>query len=182
MTGTPLILTLALDADTQGRLDRLRAAHFPPARNYLAAHLTLFHHLPAEESEAIAADLDEVCVARGPLSLTASGVLFFGWGVAYAFDAPDLGTVRAELARRWWPRLGAQDRQRFRPHVTVQNKVTPEQARALHAELVADFAPFPATGEALLLWRYLGGPWEPVSAHPFGQSAVTETDNKWDRR
>jgi 2'-5' RNA ligase len=164
----PLILSLALDDEAQGRLDRLREAHFPPARNYLRAHLTLFHHLPAAEEEQIAADLDEICAARGPLVLTADEVLFFGRGVAYGFAAPELVAVRAALARRWWPWLGAQDRGKFRPHVTVQNKVAPAQARALHEELRADFAPFAATGVALLLWRYRGGPWEPVSAHPFG--------------
>ncbi len=148
MTAAPLILTLALDADTQTRLDALRAEHFPPARNYLGAHLTLFHHLPAEEGATIAAALGDVCATRGPLMLTAS-------------------SVRAELARRWWPWLGAQDRQQFRPHITVQNKVAPAQARALHAALSANFAPFAATGEALRLWRYLGGPWEPVAAYPF---------------
>ncbi len=169
MTDAPLILTLALDTATQADLDRLREEHFPPARNYLAAHLTLFHHHPAEKSDTIAADLADLCAMRGPLGLTASGVIFFGRGVAYGFESPDLVAVRAELARRWWPWLTAQDRQKFRAHVTVQNKVAPEQARALHAALSADFAPFAATGEALRLWRYLGGPWEPVSAYPFGR-------------
>lgn len=81
--------------------------------------------------------------------------------------APDLVAVRAALTRRWWPWLTAQDRQKFRAHVTVQNKVAPEQARALHAALHADFAPLAATGEVLRLWRYLGGPWEPIAAYPF---------------
>ena len=44
----PLILTLALDADSQAHFDALRKQHFPPAINYLAAHLTLFHHLPGQ--------------------------------------------------------------------------------------------------------------------------------------
>ena len=167
MTDAPLILTLALDAATQAYLDALREQHFPPARNYLAAHLTLVHHLPAEESDQIAADLADLCATLGPLSLTASGVLFFGRGVAYGFASPELIALRAELAHRWWPWLTAQDRQKFRAHVTVQNKVAPEQARALHATLSADFAPFSAAGEGLLLWRYLGGPWEPLAAYPF---------------
>jgi 2'-5' RNA ligase len=174
MTDAPLILTLALDATTQAHLDALREEHFPPARNYLAAHLTLFHHLPVEESETIAADLADLCATRGPLSLTASGVLFFGRGVAYSFAAPELVAIRAELAHRWWPWLTAQDRQKFRAHVTVQNKVAPEQARTLHAALTAGFAPFTATGEGLGLWRYLGGPWEPITAYPF-KAAHEET-------
>jgi hypothetical protein len=44
----PLIVTLLLDDAAQARFDRLRAAHFPSARNHLAAHVTLFHALPGE--------------------------------------------------------------------------------------------------------------------------------------
>jgi hypothetical protein len=51
--------------------------------------------------------------------------------------------------------------------VTIQNKATPEAARMLLQNLQAGFAPFTVRAEALLLWRYLGGPWEPVSRHPF---------------
>jgi hypothetical protein len=43
----------------------------------------------------------------------------------------------------------------------------PEVARAVHGELAAGFVPEAAPVPALQLWRYLGGPWEPVSRHPF---------------
>ena len=43
----PLVLTLLLDADTQAWLDSLRRAHFPPERNLVPAHVTLFHACPA---------------------------------------------------------------------------------------------------------------------------------------
>src|ERR1700712_5017184 len=42
----PLILTLALHGEDQARFDRLRIAHFPPERNLIPAHITMFHHLP----------------------------------------------------------------------------------------------------------------------------------------
>ena len=45
----PLILTLKLDQASFTRLDALRQAHFPPERNWLSAHLTLFHHLPGDQ-------------------------------------------------------------------------------------------------------------------------------------
>ena len=38
--------------------------------------------------------------------------------------------------------LTAQDRQGFRAHVTIQNKVTPEVARSTLAALSAVFTPF----------------------------------------
>ena len=49
--------------------------------------------------------------------------------------------------------------------MTVQNKVTPERARTLLAELAAGFAPYDVTATGLGLWRYLGGPWEPVERY-----------------
>jgi hypothetical protein len=53
----------------------------------------------------------------------------------------------------------------------VQNKVPPAVARALHEQLVAEFAPWTAPARGLGLWRYLGGPWEPVAELPFGSPA-----------
>jgi len=156
----PLILTLALDPAAQDRLDRLRATYFPAERNYLRAHLTLFHHLPAAHEGAIRADLAALGAAGGPLTLRATGVRFFGRGVAYGFAAPALLARREQLATMWWPDLTEQDRRPFRPHITVQNKVAPEQARALYGALRAGFAPFTVAGTGLLLWRYRGGPWE----------------------
>jgi hypothetical protein len=44
--------------------------------------------------------------------------------------------------------------------VTVQNKVTSDAAKALHAALAAGFAPFDVGAEGLRLWWYRGGPWE----------------------
>ncbi len=165
----PLILTLALDEGARERFERLRRAHFPRERNVIPAHLTLFHHLPGDQEGAVVADIEEVCGRHGPPRLTATAPLLLGRGVAYALDAPELAAVHAALARAWWPWLTAQDRQPFRPHVTVQNKVAPEQARALYERLRAEFVPFEVVGEGLHLWRYLGGPWRSVGTYQFRQ-------------
>ena len=66
--------------------------------------------------------------------------------------------------------LTAQDGQGWRPHVTVQNKVATGVARALLAELQAEFTPFHFTAPGLVLWRYLGGPWERRAAFAFGEN------------
>ncbi len=50
----------------------------------------------------------------------------------------------------------------------MQNKVEPEAARALHAELLATLPPREARAEGLLLWHYRGGPWEAAGAFRFG--------------
>ncbi len=80
--------------------------------------------------------------------------------------------LRRELAGRWEPWLGPQDRQGFKPHVTVQNKVSPTLARDLHERLQASFSPFEVGGTGLSLWRYLGGPWEPIGTYPFGKVII----------
>jgi 2'-5' RNA ligase len=162
----PLILTLKMDGATQAWFDRLREEYFPPERNYLRAHLTMFHKLPGEHAEEIFADIEKIC-AREHIRLTATGLRFLGKGVAYELVSPNLEELRRDLAARWKLWLGAQDRQRFKPHVTVQNKVSPEKAHALHARLEKSFSPFEVEGEGLALWRYVGGPWEPVGAYLF---------------
>lgn len=167
----PLIVTLRLDAEAFERLDELRRAHFPPERNVLSAHLTLFHHLPGE-AEGEVLDALRAAVARPPIPLRVDAPFSLGRGVAFRVAAPELVALRGTLLRGWEESmpdaLTAQDRQGFRPHVTVQNKADPADARALLAELAEDFEPWPATGEALQLWRYLGGPWEPAGEAGFG--------------
>jgi 2'-5' RNA ligase len=165
----PLILTLKMDDRSQELFDRLRERHFPRERNYLSAHLTLFHKLPGEHQARISADLQELCLHQTSFTLDATGLRFLGRGVAYELVSQKLMTLRRGLAERWRPWLGAQDRQGFKPHVTVQNKVSPERARALHGRLQATFSPFEVEGLGLSLWRYLDGPWEPASTYLFAE-------------
>jgi 2'-5' RNA ligase len=163
----PLILTLALDANAFQMFDELRRAHFPPERNFIPAHLTLFHHLPGAELPGVVAALRRVAGEHGPIPLAVTGLRSLGRGVAFTLESPALAALRRDLASQWAPWLGAQDRQGFRPHVTVQNKVSGAEASALLARLQAGFSPFAATGTGLLLWHYRGGPWERAGFFPF---------------
>ena len=95
-----------------------------------------------------------------PLDVT--GLRSLGRGVAYALKSPALAAMRRHLALEWNDWLKPQDRQNHNPHVTVQNKVDPTQARALLEDLSESFQPFLARGEGLDLWWYRGGPWEMV--------------------
>ena len=164
----PLILSLALAAEDQARLDRLRDAHFPPERNFLGAHVTMFHHLPGAEHAAIGAALTEVCAGVAPFAVRVARLQSLGRGVALGLESEDLVRLRAALARRWEAGLTAQDRQGYRPHVTIQNKVDPKVAKALLAELSAGFAPWTIEATGVALWWYRGGPWEPAGVFRFG--------------
>ena len=162
----PLIVTLLLDEPSQRRFDALREAHFPPDRNQLAAHVTLFHALPAASEPQARADLAELA-RRPPFPVAVTGLRSLGRGVAYVLESDELAALHRELAARRRADLTRQDSQPLRAHVTVQNKVTAERARALLAALQADFVPYDVQAEGLGLWRYLGGPWEPVGAERF---------------
>ncbi|WP_458097290.1 2'-5' RNA ligase family protein [Roseomonas sp. WA12] len=163
----PLILTLRFDAETFERLDALRRAHFPAERNFIPAHLTLFHALPGEALEEITANLRAACAGMAPVQLRFTGLRPLGRGVALAVEAPALVSLRRELARHWHGWLTPQDAGGFRPHVTIQNKVAPEEARALLAALETEFSPWDARGAGLLLWHYRGGPWEAAAEFAF---------------
>jgi 2'-5' RNA ligase len=167
----PLILSAVLDAPVQRRLDALRRAHFPPERNHLDAHVTLFHHLPGAHEDAVAARVAQA-VQRTPPPIDVTGVRSLGRGVAVVLASPELAAVRAGLARAFAPWLTTQDRSTHDLHVTVQNKVAPAAARALHEELAASFVPERTRAVALALWRYRGGPWEAVARFAFVASAA----------
>ena len=49
----PLILSLKLDQASFDALEVLRQQYFPRARNFLSAHVTLFHQLPGEQETQI---------------------------------------------------------------------------------------------------------------------------------
>jgi 2'-5' RNA ligase len=164
---SPLILTLKLDPKTFAHFDRLRQQHFPPARNFLPAHITLFHALPGEETSQIQKALQDCCSQTSVLPTVFQKPRFLGKGVAIEVDCPQLVQLHRELAKCWQTWLTRQDQQGYRPHITIQNKTSSEIARQLYEQLKQDWQPFQGQGEGLLLWRYLGGPWELITEFTF---------------
>lgn len=88
-----------------------------------------------------------------------TGVVPLGRGTAYALASTELLDLHGGLQRDWSADLTRQDAQPLRPHVTVQNKVSPAQARETVTALRAAFRPFDVRARGLLLWRYDDGPW-----------------------
>ena len=166
----PLIVSLQLDEQTQAGFDRLREQYFPPTLNIVPAHVTLFHHLPGEELSSIAKLLEQATAEQSPLPVQVSGLRSLGRGVAYTLESAALLTLRGRLAEAWEPWLTPQDRQRFKPHITVQNKVAPEGARETLILLQASFQSYAATALGLHLWHYRNGPWEHIRTFAFSQS------------
>jgi hypothetical protein len=150
----PIIVTAQLDSASAARWDILRKTHFPAERNFLAAHLTLFHQLDEHQAGAM---------MRRPMPnavpLEFNHLRFLGQGVAVAVVSQSLLALRANLAAAVSTPLSRQDQQSFRPHITIQNKVDPSVARALFNELSATFELSSGICVGVQLWDYLGGPW-----------------------
>ncbi|WP_408590283.1 2'-5' RNA ligase family protein [Novosphingobium sp.] len=166
-SSAPLIVTATLPAALQGRAEGLRRAHFPPERNHLSAHVTLFHALPGfvlEEARQVLADLSRTRAA--PVAQL-DGLMDLGGGTALRIRSEALLDLRADIADRFHGLLTAQDQARPRLHVTVQNKVTRAEAKALQAELATQSWDAPFSFAGLALHHYRGGPWEAAGAWSF---------------
>jgi len=163
----PIIVTALLGKADAAWFDALRRRHFPPERNQLEAHLTMFHHLaPSLERELKQRLAGETRGVRPPAARVA-GLIGLGSGVAFRIESAGLEEIRDRLADAFGPLLTPQDAAGWRPHVTIQNKVPPEEARTLQRMLEAEFVPRPVAIAGLASWWYRGGPWAPLSRHMF---------------
>jgi 2'-5' RNA ligase len=161
-----LIITAELGPADFAWLDRQRREYFPPERNQLPAHLTLFHALPPSALDEVKQRLASLACQSPPFA-TISSVMNLGRGVAYRVSSPGLEALREELATAFHGLLSAQDSAGWRPHVTIQNKVAPKIARTLAERIGKTFEPRPLALTGLALHEYLGGPWAPLGRWPF---------------
>ena len=161
-----LIVTAEMGASDFAWLDSERRQYFPPERNQLAAHLTMFHALPPSLEEEVRGQLKAQCATSRPEAVIA-GLMNLGGGVAYRVMSLELDNVREAIADHFHGALSAQDSGGWRPHVTIQNKVTAPAAKELHLRLDRDFRARPLVIQGLALHRYLGGPWEPLGRWAF---------------
>ncbi|GAA4326787.1 hypothetical protein GCM10023149_29820 [Mucilaginibacter gynuensis] len=99
--------------------------------------------------------------------MTVSSLRHLGAGVAYAIESAELHQLHRFCSLYFAADLIPQDRQRFRPHITIENKVSPEASRHLLTILNNTFAPFIVQAIGLDLWEYLGGPWQHRFGHNF---------------
>ena len=163
----PLILTAELPPDLHRRYTALRDAHFPPERNYLEAHVTLIHAVPAQCRDELCRYLARLAGEVAPIAGRVEGLMPLGGGTAVKLASLDLLAFRDEIADHFRGMLTAQDQHRPRLHVTIQNKVTSSQAKALQAQLSGQIQPQSFTFPGLALHAYRGGPWEFIRRFAF---------------
>lgn len=162
------IVTLAIEPEMQKWFDEQRRMHFPPALNHIPAHITLFHRLPGDAATAHV--LREAAVGQPPFRMVVDGVGSMGRGVLYSLASSELMRLHGELAAKFRTYLTPQDKQPLRPHVVVQNKVEPHEAKILLAHLQAEFVPREVQATGLGWWEYLGGPWRLLDSFAFAGS------------
>jgi hypothetical protein len=152
--GTPLLITAELPADIFAWADGLRRAHYPAERNRLGAHVTLFHGLPPSAEGEVRRVLGELARRPAP-EARITGLMDLGRGTAFAVDSPGMVAFHAEMAERLHGLIQQKDARPLRLHITVQNKVSRNVARALQAELAQGPLPsrFRFRGFGLSHWR-----------------------------
>lgn len=165
----PLIVTLEADASSEARFGAVRDRWFPADRNLVPAHVTLFHQLPGARFDEVAMRLLQVAAETPRPSFRVASVMPLGKrGVAYRLDLPAGNGLRRDIGAGF--ELVPQDRGRLRAHLTVQNKVPPEEAAETLETLRATFVPWDGYGTSLRLWWYRGGPWEAAGQFPFADA------------
>jgi hypothetical protein len=160
-----LIVTAEIGSDF-GWLDDLRQRNFPPERNQLPAHLTMFHAIAPSAEQELRHILQGLATLPPPQAWIA-GLMNLGGGVAFRIASDDLDAIRAEIAERLHGLLTAQDSAGWSAHITIQNKVLPRDAKALMMTISDRYDHRPIHLPALGLHRYLGGPWERLRTFPF---------------
>lgn len=167
MTG-PIIVTALFGPEDDAWLQQLRRLHYPPERNRVPAHLTLFSQLPPTLRAELSERLGRATDAPAPRAVIA-GVMDLGTGTAFRVQSSGLEEIREELADAFHGLLVAPDLAPWTPHVTIQNKVEPREARRTQQLLKAGFEPRPLAIRGLASWRYEDGPWTQIRTHAFGR-------------
>lgn len=174
MASQPLIATFSIDSSAQDYFDSLRKQYFHPERNFIGAHLTLFHALPDESW--IKSDLKELAGQQHSFQAKSETIVSLGFGTAFKIVSPELSSIHRKLQQSWYDHLTNQDRQKRNFHITIQNKVDAAIAKDLQQSLMYDFKTIDFHVHGIQLWRYLNGPWKFVTQYDFVQNEIRVTN------
>ncbi len=175
MSGAIIVAAIFAQADFAW-FDAERTRHYPPDRNNVPAHLTLFHHLPPSMLTDLCARLKTECKEPAPPARV-TGVMGLGTGNAYRIESPELGDARWRLAEAFERVLIPQDRADWVAHVTVQNKVKPSAAKLTKDVMSAEFRPRAISIIGLAAYIYRSGPWEEIAGYAYGSGHKVKATN-----
>ena len=163
----PFIVTAELPRDVLSWADRLRREYYPPERNKLAAHVTLFHSFAPSLREELRRVLKGLASEFAPPAAAIDSLMPLGTGTALAIHSPGMLAIRERIAEHFHGALTAQDSHAPRLHITIHNKVTPQAAKALQAELSATLEPRVFAFAGLGLHLYCDTHWDSLGCWNF---------------
>ncbi len=163
----PFIVTAELPRDVLAWADALRRAHYPPERNKLAAHVTLFHSFAPSLRDELPRVLARFAGEFAQPSAVLDGLMNLGTGTALAIHSPVMLDIREHIAEHFHGALTSQDNHEPRLHITIQNKVARAEATALQRELALSLTArrFAFAGLGLHLYRETH--WDTLGKWPF---------------
>lgn len=161
-----VILTADLSGEVFIALESFRQKYFPVERNFIPAHLTLFHQFPREA-------LSDLCTPREEMPILLSDPFFMGQGFAVNASCEGLSLWRASVLKLPFA-FSKQDQNLRRLHVTIQNKNPTVKARKDYEAFLAEWKPLSGMVCGLRQWNYLGGPWSLEKIIPFSGSACSQ--------
>lgn len=164
--GVPLLVVAELPPDVFAWAEGLRQAHYPPDRNRLGAHVTLFHGLPPSAETEVRGLLSELS-RRPPPDAAIRGLMDLGRGTAFAVDSPAMADLHQDMAERLHGLIQQKDARPLRLHITIQNKVAPAEARALQAAMARSFEPRSFRFRGFGLYGWTGENWRQDRVFPF---------------
>ncbi|MFM5907342.1 MAG: 2'-5' RNA ligase family protein [Novosphingobium sp.] len=167
MAFEPFIVTAELPPDVFSWADSLRRAHFPPERNHLQAHVTLFHALAPSLREEVLGYLPRVAGQYAAPQARITGLMDLGKGTALRIESAAMVAIREEIADHFHGTLTAQDSHPLRLHITVQNKVERSAAVQLQEQLSGQSIAREFRFAGIGLHLYRGGPWDALGHWPF---------------
>ncbi len=138
-----------------------------PNATGLKAHVTLFHAFAPSLRDELHGMLGAIAAEFAPAEARIDSLMNLGGGTALKIDSPAMLEIRQRIADHFHGALTAQDAHRPRLHITVQNKVTKEAAKALQAELGPRLEPRSFRFKGLGLHRYCNPHWEAAGTWAF---------------
>src|SRR3954452_6981209 len=111
---TTYILTAEMDGESFAWLDDIRGEHFPPERNFISAHLTLFHRLSGPQI----VQLRYVALPHTGPVVHFDRVALLGFGFSLHIQSAQLARLRSGRQFGMGGKFSPQARQDWKPHVT----------------------------------------------------------------
>lgn len=157
-----MIVTFKMDDNSQEIFNHLRQRYFPKERNYLNAHITLFHNIA---DEALNAHIWQELEAEMPFEIEFANPFFMGFGTAIEIRSSKLIQLTEMLQRHFCDLLSTQDRRTKKPHITLQNKMPAFIAKQDYESICKEWTPIKGFIIGYEFYEYQSGSWKQLKTY-----------------